>query len=176
MRSLIFWRRWLLVVSVALMALGAAMVALGFAPTKPAGDPVIAAFFAGKLPAGGAAAFFGWAFAVWGSTIIGWGLTIFFVARYAFAREEAWAWWALTSSVLVWYPIDTYASLAFGIPFNAALNTVFLLAVALPLAATWRYFRAAREGSSASTKMSDSPLEAKVATPRSTVPRKLPIA
>jgi hypothetical protein len=73
MKGLVFWKRWLIAVSLLLIALGLGMVLLGFAPQKPSDDPVIEAFFGGNLPAGGTTAFFGWAFAVWGSTIVGWG-------------------------------------------------------------------------------------------------------
>jgi hypothetical protein len=175
MKGLVFWKRWLIAVSLLLIALGLGMVLLGFAPQKPSDDPVIEAFFGGNLPAGGTTAFFGWAFAVWGSTIVGWGLTLLFIARYPFARAERWAWWAIVASVALWYPIDTFASLAFGIPFNAALNTGFLVAVGVPLVATWRQFHRAR-GVKAITNPSNSPFDCSVVPPRSIRPRKEPTA
>ncbi|MBW2734469.1 MAG: hypothetical protein JRH20_18950 [Deltaproteobacteria bacterium] len=147
-KTLRFWTRWLLVVSVLMVVLGLFMVVLGFLPEKPEGDPIIQAFWGAKLPAGPTAAFFSWMFAVWGSTMVGWGVTLFYVARYAFAQKLRWARRGLLVSLALWYPIDTLASAFFGVWFNVGLNTTFLLLALAPVVGTWRHFSADVGGAS----------------------------
>ena len=48
--------------------------------------------------------------------------------------DQAWPVWILvTSSVAVWYAIDTALSLATGFGLNAIPNTIFLAAFLLPI-------------------------------------------
>ena len=62
-----------------------------------------------------------------------WGVFVYFIARHPFARQERWAWKCLVTVLIVWYSIDTLASLYFGAAFNTLFNTGLLVLLALPL-------------------------------------------
>lgn len=63
------------------------------------------------------------AFSLMGALSIGWGLTVLAVAR---AGAGAMPWRGITAAVVAWYVIDSAASVATGVPFNAASNTLLL--------------------------------------------------
>ncbi|RMD97916.1 MAG: hypothetical protein D6814_08585 [Calditrichaeota bacterium] len=140
MASFQFWRKWLFVVAIALMFMGLAMVGLSLLPGILPGDPFIAAFWRGQAPPFEAARLYHWLIGVWGATIAGWGLVLAFLVQVPVRRKEKWAWQCLLSAVLVWYPLDTFLSLHFGVVANAILNTVILGLILSPLALTRRAF------------------------------------
>jgi hypothetical protein len=74
-----------------------------------------------------------WVYAVWGSTIAGWGILIAFVSYFAFSPKERWSWISLASMTGIWYFLDTIISFGHGVYFNVGLNTVFLALLSLPL-------------------------------------------
>ncbi len=81
-----------------------------------------------------------WVFGVWGATVAGFGLLAAFVAGSAFARRERWVRDGLAAAVIVWYVLDTGASLMGRVWVNVAFNTVVLALLVLPLAFTWKEF------------------------------------
>ena len=135
------WHRWLSILGVVIVVFGLGMSLLGgtavFDLLNHQVDPV---FWGAQPVPAQALAFRGWIYGVTGATMAGWGVFIVFLVRHAFARREAWAWNCLALGMLVWYVPDTAMSLAFGVTFNAAFNTVLLAAVALPLAFTRHEF------------------------------------
>jgi hypothetical protein len=87
-----------------------------------------------------AAAYLKLMYAVLGAVLIGWSAALLMVTIGSFRRGEREAWNLIALSVVVWYGIDSALSLALGFPGNAAINTLFLVGFALPLAATFRHF------------------------------------
>lgn len=79
-------------------------------------------------------------YAVIGAILVGWGAALLMVAMGSFRRREREGWNIIALSAVVWYVLDTALSLILGFPFNAALNTVFIVGIILPLAATYRHF------------------------------------
>ncbi len=148
MRNFTSWCRWLWIASLVLIVFGIAMALLNqtivFATLNRSIDPV---FWPAQVP-GGVSAFQGWVYGAWGATVIGWGVMVAALARYAFPRREAWAWWAMAAGLGVWYVIDTAVSAMHGVWVNVVLNTVLIIMFAIPLAATCRVCLAPPSGNS----------------------------
>jgi hypothetical protein len=138
MRNFTFWCRWLWIASLALIAFGMAMALLNrtiaFSTMNRSIDP---AFWPAGAPEG-ASAFQAWVYGAWGATVVGWGVMAAVLARFAFPRREAWAWWALAAGIGAWYILDTAISALHGVWINATLNTVLMVIFAIPLIATRR--------------------------------------
>ena len=74
-------------------------------------------------------------YGILGAVIVGWMTTIGFIAFGPLRRREAWAWWALVASALIWFVLDTGLSLLLGFVGHALFNLVFAVGLAVPLAA-----------------------------------------
>ena len=81
-----------------------------------------------------------WVHGVLGSTMLGWMVMAGFLVSGPFRRGEQWSWNALAAGILAWFVFDTGTSLAHSVVFNAAFNTIFLVAFGAPLVATFRAF------------------------------------
>jgi hypothetical protein len=135
MGSFELWRRWLLVVVTLLLLGGLAMVALPWvmSPEAVSQDPVVRPFFGGAPLSAEARGFHRWAFGVWGSTLAGWGACLVFLVRHPLRRRERWAWSAVMTGLLIWFPLDTFVSFHLRVHFNVGLNVVVLLLALIPL-------------------------------------------
>jgi hypothetical protein len=100
-------------------------------------DPV---FWAGGAIDASASAFQGWAYGVWGATVAGFGVLAAFVVRRPYRARQRWARDALVTAIAVWFILDTGASAFYGVWFNVAFNSVVLIALAVPVGATWTEF------------------------------------
>lgn len=89
----------------------------------------------GSIAAGAPAGYVRFIYGVLGSVIVGWMALVAVIALGPFRQREPWAWWAMLSSVAVWFVIDTTMSLALGWPTHAAFNVPFGAALATPIMA-----------------------------------------
>jgi hypothetical protein len=87
-----------------------------------------------------ASAFQGWAYGVWGATVAGFGVLAAFVVRRPYRARQRWARDALVTAITLWFILDTGISALSGVWFNVAFNSVVLIALAVPVGATWREF------------------------------------
>ncbi len=134
-----FWRYWLLVVSVFIIAFGTVMALLNSTIVFAFFNAQINPVFWGPNPVPPPAqAFQAWVYGAWGATVMGWGITMFFIAWFPFERKERWAWYCVIISVSFWFLLDTGISLWFGVVINAILNTTILILVLIPLIFTWK--------------------------------------
>jgi hypothetical protein len=134
-------RIWLFALGAAMAVAGTAMVLLGASrPMAPVLRLLDRPFWKSG-PDEATRRFEAWAYSVTFATMAGWGVSIAFISANAFASKESWAWWSIAVSVALWYPLDTGRSLLHRVTVNAALNTVLLIAVAVPLALTYADFR-----------------------------------
>jgi len=74
-------------------------------------------------------------YGILGAVIAGWMVTVGAIAVGPLRRREAWAWWAITSAVSVWFVLDTGLSIALGFVGHAVFNVAFAVALAVPLVA-----------------------------------------
>jgi hypothetical protein len=72
-------------------------------------------------------------FCILGALMTGFGVAMWFLARCALAHGELWAWQAIAASLVVWFVLDTTASIAVGFERNAALNIILALPGAIAL-------------------------------------------
>jgi hypothetical protein len=81
-----------------------------------------------------------WIYGVLGSTMIGWGIFLIFIAHYPFKMKERWSWNCFIMGLMVWFVIDTAISLYFHVYFNAVFNSVLFILGLLPLVLTRNEF------------------------------------
>jgi hypothetical protein len=134
----VFWQRWLLIASAAVVLFGLALVALP-APTQRLFNWI--AFAQTSSPASFSAeavAYAGFLSAVLGAVMAGWGLTMLMIVAGPFSHGDRGAWWTLTLPLLLWFVPDTAVSIGSGFWRNAVFNLGFALVFGLPLFATRR--------------------------------------
>jgi hypothetical protein len=139
------WYRWLVAVTVGMMAFGLFMVIApaltrqGFSLMIYSEADRIGGF--GEDPA----SYIELAHAVMGSVMFGWGTALLLVLRGPFRRDLREGWTIVAVSLAAWFVPDTIFSLWSGFWQNAVLNAVFLVLFAIPLAATSRSAQGAQE-------------------------------
>lgn len=79
--------------------------------------------------------------AVLAGTLAAWGVALAWIAAVPLARGERWAAYAIATSLLAWFPVDTWVSWALGAHVNVAFNVAALAAIVPLLAAAWRRTR-----------------------------------
>ncbi len=140
-RRFLFCQRWLLTLGVIIVVFGVSLAFLYLTPLfdifRTQIDPVF--WPAGELT-GGTALFQQWVYGVLGATMVGWGVSIAFIAAIPFKRKERWAWNCLAIAVSLWFVIDTFLSWRFGALFNVAFNVLIYLAAMMPLVFSRKYF------------------------------------
>jgi len=141
MASFSFWKKWLLVVGVAITAFGLLMaVSSGTSLFDLFNRQIDPVFWGVNVTDDATRKFQQWVYGAWGATIAGWGIVLTYIARYPFSQKERWAWDSLVLGVLIWFILDTSLSLFHKVYFNVALNTVLLILGMLPLMFTRRWF------------------------------------
>ena len=135
MGSFIFWQRWLLVFAVLLILFGVGMVFFNTTSIFDIffNDNINPAFWGSGDPDPTALKFQSWVYGLLGATIAGWGIFIFFLVKNPFAQREKWAWTCIFWGLLLWYVLDTGASIYHGVLFNALFNTAIFLVALIPL-------------------------------------------
>ena len=110
-------RNWVLIVSgiVVLMGLGFIFLDPGIYPVDPSLIP--------RLIQG-----------ILGATLIGWGVTMLLVARYAFAEGKPELLRLLLYGLIAWAPVDMAVSIYYEAWFNVVLNLIVTLFAGVPLA------------------------------------------
>ncbi len=95
---------------------------------------VVFAFFGlGVLPIVHRGVLLRWESALYGSIMIGWGLTLILVGRLAFRRGDAALLRALLYGVIAWLVIEGLFSAFLGVWFNVGVDVIVLVLFCLPL-------------------------------------------
>lgn len=145
------WRRYLLVVSAFFGLFGAAWVVFGSFDPFGLYKSLLAQALWGipRLPPDAERAF-SFVVAPLGATTAGYFLLVHMIVRYALPRREVWAYRAIVGALLVWFVLDTSASIFHGMLANVWLvNIPCLVIMGVPLLALRRWFRprATQQGS-----------------------------
>jgi hypothetical protein len=134
-----FWMTWLRMASLLVIAFGLALALLQGSSALNLLNAQIDPNFWSAPVEGVTLAFQRWIYGAWGATVAGWGVLVYFVVQHAW-QQERWIWNGLAASLLLWYLLDTWISLKYGVTFNAVLNTVFLLVLGTPLLFLRKHF------------------------------------
>ena len=74
-----------------------------------------------------------WESALYGSIMVGWGVTLLLAGRIAFQRDDAELKRALLVGLAVWLAVEAAASAWFGVWFNVGVDIAVLLLFGVPL-------------------------------------------
>ncbi len=131
------WRRWLLAVSVIIIAFGAVIALLSWSPVFSIFNWLVnGTFWQGMAPDTSTQEYQLWVYGMLGATMVGWGTFLAYIIRYPFARKEKWSWDCIALGIAAWFIIDTVISAYVTAYFNVAINLLLLVLVALPLIMT----------------------------------------
>ena len=140
----LFWWRWLVVVTLGVLLFGITLIV---APEFTRRFFGLLLFSSPESLAGfgaPAVAYITLVHGVLGAVMVGWGVALLFVLLGPFRQRSKQGWRALVVSLLAWFVPDTALSLWSGFWQNAALNLVFAVLFAIPLAATAGVFNEKR--------------------------------
>jgi hypothetical protein len=141
MKKFVLGTKWLEVCSILIIILGLFIALFNGTPMFSLFDYQInPVFWNSTVPCEGAKPFQGWIYGVLGSTILGWGILMYFITHYPYKNKQKWAWNCIFMSMLCWYLIDTTLSINFQVMFNALFNTVLFILVIIPLLMTRKQF------------------------------------
>jgi hypothetical protein len=125
--SFVFWWRWLLTATCAVIIAGACLVFLpGFARN------LFGVLYYGSATAlddfpDEAVRYITLAHGVLGAVMISWGVAFAFVLLGPFRQAQPNAWWTFSVSLATWFVVDSGFSLWTGFWQNAVLNAVIAL-------------------------------------------------
>ncbi len=133
----IFWQRWLTIWCAGIGIFGIVLYGAGYAATTA---PVAALFdaFGSPFPTD-PDRHLRFTTSLMGAVTFGWAVTYYAAFRAAWQLERAACsgiWRILTTGAVLWYAIDSVASVANGFPLNAVSNTIFLTAFLIPVIAS----------------------------------------
>ena len=141
---LLFWWRWLVVATIAVIVFGLSLVVLP-GPTQQAFNVLYFSSPQGSAVFGEAAvAYVTFISAVLGSVLFGWAVLMLYVLFGPFRRGSKEGWRMIAVSLVAWFIPDTAFSLWSGFWQNAVLNLVLGVIFVIPLAATYRVFQTER--------------------------------
>lgn len=140
MRRFNFWQKWLFVLGI-LFCVGGVFFALS-SLTDFEFASINSVFWPDTSIPPGVKAFQGWIYGVCFALTVVFGLFIIFIANYSFKKKERWSWNCLLTCILVWFIIETFFSIYYGV-YSIVWNNVFqLVLLMLPLIFTRKDFNA----------------------------------
>jgi heme/copper-type cytochrome/quinol oxidase subunit 3 len=74
-----------------------------------------------------------WTSALYGTVMVGWGVTLFLVGHIAFRRNDHELKRALLAGLAAWLVLEAAASAWFGVWFNVGVDIVVFILFAFPL-------------------------------------------
>ena len=136
----VLWIRWLIATSLFVAAFGLSMVVLPQIPESYFNFILFGEFAEHTRFSADAHDYIRFAYAVMGSLMAGWVVSLLALIVGPFRRGERSAWITIAVSVGVWFVLDSAASVALGFWQNAVSNVGFAVLFAIPLLATYRTF------------------------------------
>ena len=141
MDKFIFWKNYLLAISISLIIMG---VFIAFFKNTPFFvlfsqyiDPV---FWPNGNITINALNFKSFIYSFSGTYIILWGMFLLIIVKYAFVPENKWVWNGILATTVVWLCIMFPFSLYYKVYVNAWGDVVFFILLILPLFFTRKYF------------------------------------
>ena len=141
MDALSMWRKWLLLVSLCIVAFGLLLAFCSQTPLKDLviGEQIDTVFWPGGTPEN-LKPYQSWRYGTLGAHVAAFGVIMAFVVHYGFREGRRWAWNCVAVAITVWFVGDTTVSVYHGVWFNVVFNTGIFLAVWIPLLLSKRCF------------------------------------
>jgi len=141
-RKFSFWLNYLKFVSIFFACLGVMWALIGSFDSFGIYDKMWAETFWAKeqLPADVARAKT-FLLAPFGATSAGYFILQYFIAKYAYAKRELWAFKAIIFAFFFWFILDTILFALHGAYFNILLANIPSLVAMLPVVFTKKYFK-----------------------------------
>ncbi len=137
-----FWKAWLIVSSVLLMAFGLGIVLF---PDLAKGMFGLLLYFNGSYIKNSfsheANHYISLVHGVLGAVLFAWGLQMYLVIRGLFEQAQFKAWMTVSLPLVGWFIVDSTFSLVVGYWQNAILNCVLATMFAIPLIAIRRHIQ-----------------------------------
>ena len=133
----IFWQRWLTLWSIGIVVFGLILYGVGYPATTSLAGSIFAAL-GNPLP-DGPDRYLRFTTSLMGAVTAGWGLTLYAAFRALWAADSdptTSTWRRLTLAMIVWFVIDSGASIANGFALNAGSNVVLMIAYLVPVLAS----------------------------------------
>jgi hypothetical protein len=138
-----FWWRWLVVVACGTLLFGIALIALPNFMNQVFNAVFFSASQAHLAFDAGAATYIKFVYGVLGAVMVGWAVLLLLTLIGPFRSGQREAWQSLVASIAIWFVVDSSYSVWAGFWQNAILNAVFFVGFAVPLVATYHFFRGA---------------------------------
>jgi uncharacterized membrane protein YhaH (DUF805 family) len=132
----LFWWRWLVVVTLGVLLFGITLIVAPEFTRRFFGLLLFSAPETLATFGSPAVAYLTLLHGVLGAVMVGWAVALLFVLIGPFRQRSKQGWLALVVPLLAWFVPYTALSLWSGFWPNAALNLVFAVLFAVPLAAT----------------------------------------
>jgi hypothetical protein len=141
MDKLNYWRKYLLLTSYFMMAIGIYVAFFKntalFTPFKRLIDPV---FWPDNIMSEGTQQFKGFIYSFSGVFVLLWGLNSYFIIKNAFEPKNKWAWDCIVITTLVWFVIMFCFSIYYKVYYNAVFDVIYFVALLVPIIKTRKYF------------------------------------
>ncbi len=138
-----FWWHWLVVVACGVLVFSVALVTLPDLMYLLFNLLFFSASQAQLAFSEGATTYIKFVYGVLGAVMVGWSVLMLLTLVGPFRRRQREAWLSLAASLTIWFVVDSGYSVLTGFWQNAALNVAFFAGFAVPLVATYRFFRGA---------------------------------
>ena len=136
-----FWQRWLMLLADGAIAFGVILILFSdswlFAPLNEATNTLFWGSAEAPLDVAPYQAFMN---GLLGATTVGWGIALFFIAWKPFRQRERWAWIATAAGLAAWFALDSAVAATHGAWGYVAVNALWIVLAANPLAATAPHF------------------------------------
>jgi hypothetical protein len=133
-RKIIFWKKYLMTIGLALIAMGVYVAILNNTPVFALfGNLINPVFWSDNMTTHGTQNFKGFIYSFSGTYVLIWGINFFFISKYALVKGNEWAWNCLALSTILWFVIMEPFSIYYKVYYNAIGDIVFFILIAIPM-------------------------------------------
>lgn len=130
----IFWYTWLKVVATFSIIFGMLLAIFNHTDLfRIVNDQLELIYFTNTVLTAEIASMQYWLIGIIGAVMAGWSVLVYFLILFPLKKKQLWAWNAITVSLVIWFTLDTWASLKYGASFNVIMNVIFIFQYAAPL-------------------------------------------
>jgi len=139
-RKIIFWKKYLMAIGLALIAMGAYVAIFNNTPVFALfGNLIDPVFWSNTMMTEGTKKFKGFIYNFSGTYVLLWGINFFFISKYALVRGNKWAWNCLALSTIVWFVIMEPFSILYKVYHNAIGDVIFFIIIMIPMLKIKKY-------------------------------------